>query len=432
MLLRFHPFSDKNRLGYYSVGDYCTYSKIDAIEVGNKTGNTVEWHFNDETFDSLNWQQSPEASLWDLYTARAQQLREKYDYIVLMYSGGADSHNILNVFVRNGIHIDEIAQYTNMDGTGEKDNFWNAEVYNVAAPVTAAVIEQYQLKTKHRLIDLSAQLTTLDKQMPDLDDWIYQKNSNLSVNARVLTNIKHTCADYMELMHRGKNVCFIWGAEKPPFVTASSPSTPGVLYPAAQFRDSFDSCFNIVDQMENNTWINDEMFYWNANCPELIVKQVHIVNDFLKTAGADHPFLSKTFNSAGAKIIGGVTYYLTNEGINQLVYPYWDPATFSVGKPSSQLIGERDFWLLKDNNNIRKMLLDTIRETQQKLQDKWTGLKRGPVLYYSPAYPLGPQPADAVPLGQLGDDIRTRTRKHLHKYSYDRQQSLVLQSSRLS
>ena len=416
MLLRFHPFSDKNRLGYYSVGTYCTYSKVDAIEVSNKTGEQVEWHFNDEIFDHVNWQHEPESSLWDLYTIRAQQLREKYDYLVLMYSGGADSHNILNVFVRNNIHLDEIAQYTNISVTGEKDNFWNAEVFNVAAPVTAAVIDKYKLATKHRLIDLSEQLTTLDKQMPDIDDWVYQKNSNLSINARVLTNIKHTCPEYLELMHKGKNVCFIWGAEKPPFANTFNPDAPDILYPAAQFRDSFDSCFNIVDQIENNTWINDEMFYWSPSCPELVVKQVHIVRKFLDGVSAVHPFLSTTPNIAGAKIIDGVRYYLTNNGVNQLVYPYWDPATFSVGKPSSQLIGERDIWLFKDNNNIRKMLLDTIRLTQRKIQDKWTGLKRGPVLYYGPVYPLTPQPSGTQALGLPGDNIASRIRKQLHKY----------------
>lgn len=419
MLLQFHPFSDKNRLGYYSVGTYCTYSKIDAIEVSIKTGNQVQWHFNDEVFDSVDWHTEPNTSLWDLYTARAQQLREKYDYIVLMYSGGADSHNILNVFVRNGIHLDEIAQYTNIDGTGDKQNFWNAEVFNVAAPVTAAVIEQYKLKTKHRLIDLSKELTTLDQQFPDLEDWIYRKNTNLSINARVLTNIKHTCPEYLELMHRGKNVCFIWGAEKPPFINTHSDSTPGVLYPAVQFRDCIDSCFNIVDQMENNSWIHDEMFYWSPESSSILVKQVHVVNNFLKNADLFHPFLSKVQDNVGAKIVNGVTYYLTKEGVNQLVYPYWDPNTFSVGKPSSQIIGERDHWLFKDHNNIRKLMLDTIRETQHRIKDNWGGLSQGPGLYYSPAYPLGPQPIDAVPIDTRSKLTLAIDRRRIRKKLYD-------------
>ena len=408
MLLKFHPFSDKNRLGYYSVGTYCTYSKIDAIEVGNKTGTQVQWHFNDEVFDHVDWTKDPETSLWDLYTARAQQLREKYDYIVLMYSGGADSHNILNAFVRNNIHIDEIAQYTNMEGTGDKNNFWNAEVFNVAVPVTTATIEQYKLKTKHRLIDLSKQLTTLDTQLPDLEDWVYSKNTNLSINARVLTNIKHTCPEYLELMHRGKNVCFIWGAEKPPLISLYSPSTPGVLYPAVQFRDSIDSCFNIMDQVENNSWIHDEMFYWSPDSSAMLVKQVQIVNKFLSNATADHPFLDTEPDNIGAKIVNGVTYYLTKHGVNQLVYPFWDPHTFSVGKPTNQIIGQRDHWLFKDHNNIRKMMLNAIKETQHRIGRNWSGLSSGPGLYHSPIYPLGPLPADAMLLNTVTKPSRIR------------------------
>lgn len=315
-----------------------------------------------------------------------------------MYSGGADSHNILNAFVRNGIHIDEITQYTNMEGTGDKENFWNAEVFNVAAPVTAAVIDQYKLKTKHRIIDLTQQLTTLDQYMPDVDSWTYQRNTNLSINVRVLTSIKHTCPEYMKLIDQGKQVCFVWGSDKPPFAQTVSASNPGVLYPTAQFRDIVDACVSIQDQIEDNEWIHDELFYWSPDSAQMIVKQVHAVNNFLKTATADHHFLSTEYNIYGAKIINGVTYYLTSNGINQLVYPYWNPATFSVGKPSSQLIGERDYWLFKDNNNIRKMLLDTIRNTQQKIKDKWVDMKRGPILYFSPSYPLETQPVDAVPV----------------------------------
>jgi len=47
-------------------------------------------------------------SLDFLYALRARQLREKYDYLVLYFSGGADSTNILKTFIDNNIFLDEI------------------------------------------------------------------------------------------------------------------------------------------------------------------------------------------------------------------------------------------------------------------------------------------------------------------------------------
>ena len=128
MDLKFHPFSEKNRFGYYSVGEYCTYSKVDAIEIGSRLNQSVIWHFNDEVFDTLDWTKEPEPSLWDLYSARARQIREKYDYLVLFYSGGADSNNILNSFVRNGIHLNEVVQWTNWEVTKDRENNWTIKI----------------------------------------------------------------------------------------------------------------------------------------------------------------------------------------------------------------------------------------------------------------------------------------------------------------
>jgi hypothetical protein len=91
--------------GYYKVGEYKTYSKLDAILLHEKTGIHPTWHFNDEVFSSHNWATEPPESLDELYRIRAEQIRARYDYIVVFYSGGADSTNILQTFLKNNIKI---------------------------------------------------------------------------------------------------------------------------------------------------------------------------------------------------------------------------------------------------------------------------------------------------------------------------------------
>ena len=101
---------DKAHFGYYQVGNYRTFSKLEAIEIEQATGETVHWNFNDEVYSCYDWTKEPEpnTSISEFYRRRAQQLRDKYEYLVLMYSGGPDSQVILDTCLGNNIHIDEI------------------------------------------------------------------------------------------------------------------------------------------------------------------------------------------------------------------------------------------------------------------------------------------------------------------------------------
>jgi hypothetical protein len=90
-------------IGYYSCGTQLFASKIEACIHGTKTKIPVKWHFNDETFDNYPWHIEPSESLDDLYDRRAREIREKYDYIVLAFSGGSDSNNILEAFIRQNL-----------------------------------------------------------------------------------------------------------------------------------------------------------------------------------------------------------------------------------------------------------------------------------------------------------------------------------------
>ena len=89
----------QSKFGYYQVGELLTtFSKVEALGWSQRFNQPVQYRFNDLVFDSYNWTVEPAESLVQLYQRRAQQIREKYDYLVLFYSGGADSHNMLQSF----------------------------------------------------------------------------------------------------------------------------------------------------------------------------------------------------------------------------------------------------------------------------------------------------------------------------------------------
>ena len=96
------------KLGYYTVGDVEFDSKIKACIYAQTNNQDVVWHFNNEIFEKYSWHIEPEKSLDELYDLRARQLRESYDYIMLSFSGGSDSNQIAESFMRQGLLIDEI------------------------------------------------------------------------------------------------------------------------------------------------------------------------------------------------------------------------------------------------------------------------------------------------------------------------------------
>ena len=98
--------------GYYTYKSLATVNKYEILLAADNIED-VKYHFHDDFFSSFNWYQEPPQSIEYLYAERARQLRANYDYIILLYSGGADSHNILQTFVDNNIFLDEICSFIN-------------------------------------------------------------------------------------------------------------------------------------------------------------------------------------------------------------------------------------------------------------------------------------------------------------------------------
>ena len=88
------------------------------------------FYFYDEEFSKINWFIEPKDSLQTLYRKRAEQIRQDYEYVILAYSGGHDSTQVLETFYYNNIHINEILMvgaFSQDSYTGSDENH-NAEI----------------------------------------------------------------------------------------------------------------------------------------------------------------------------------------------------------------------------------------------------------------------------------------------------------------
>ena len=90
---------------YYKVGTEKYHNKLQAIQQNLKTGDPVKLI---TPYEGADFSVEPEQPLQSLITNHLLELRKNYKELKLYYSGGSDSHLILDTIISNGIHVDEI------------------------------------------------------------------------------------------------------------------------------------------------------------------------------------------------------------------------------------------------------------------------------------------------------------------------------------
>jgi len=336
---------DPDRYGFYQCGSFKTYRKWEAIEYHARTGIHPDWHFNDEIFGSIDWDQPPESSISDLYRSRAQQLRNSYDYLVLWYSGGSDSDTVLNSFVDNNIHVDEIVSWVNYEATGDRFNLCNGEIFNVAIPKVKDIQQKFP-QTKHRILDTCKLLVEFFDNNKLQTDWFYGVNCIATANNASRNFVINSVPDWQDLAHQGKSIAFVTGTDKPRLRNHDDGSW------TFHFIDMFDNSVTPAQQCDRNLIFTPEFFYWSPDAPLIVVKQAHIIKQYLKWASQSDPYLTSRSNGLANKKISGKTFWLTTTGIHRLIYPGWKPIPYQ-GKPSSPLLGARDQWFRNLNDQDR-------------------------------------------------------------------------------
>jgi hypothetical protein len=350
---------DKDKFGFYTVGDLKFYSKFDAADLAAQTNQSIQWHFNDDVFGLYDWTKEPVASLTDLYRTRAQQLRDNYDYLVLWYSGGADCDNILDTFVDNNIRLDEAAGVINMAADSDKNGYLNGEIYNLTVPKIQQICETSQPWLIHTLLDLCQPTVDYFSNTANRFDWVHKVSHYVNPNYMARSQIVKTQRHWMDMIDSGKRVAFIWGIDKPKIVGINNEFS-------LMFRDVQDAAPITHHQVDATTGLFDEMFYWTPDLPELIIKQAHVLKKYMKTLPATSPLLTtKRLERQPVIAINGQLHWLKYDGIHTALYPKWHSRPFQV-KPESLIFSPRDQWFFNLPDN------DIAKQTwRQGLEYRW-------------------------------------------------------------
>lgn len=251
--------------GFYSVNGKQFFNKLEAIREAQSTGTWPHWNFHEAEYTKHNWQVEPTKSLQQLYIERALELRSQYDYLVLHYSGGNDSNQILQAFIDARVKIDEISIRTaHRDRPNDTTDLRSENTF-----AGYSIAYQNALWVQNTLwpgLKIS-ELNVTDAAIKNSNDPNWQNRLTSSIS------IVNTWRDYdlhtgtRSIANRGVKVAHILGIDKP---------TMGLDEHGwfVQFVDKIpNNHINLRAQMTDGLVV--EFFYWANTTAPVIIKQAH-------------------------------------------------------------------------------------------------------------------------------------------------------------
>jgi hypothetical protein len=370
-------FSDElefTKHGFYQVDNIKTLSKFEAYQFAGGNLDKIKFVYNEDVMDRQVWTIEPTEDIYDLYTERARQLRDKYDYLVLLYSGGIDSHTVLESFLNNNIHLDEICTFTNAKIENKLGKF-NQEVFNAAIPFIET-LDLNKLKTKFRLFDISDLIINqYHDQFHFENHHLYNQGPGNSWSSAVRSHVlKSKIKDHLTLTEQGKTVCYIWGFDKP--VMSFEDNKYSIRF--------VDNCIdlNMRQFINRKTLVSkfanfyDEPFYTCREMPKISIKQGHLLFKLIKTMSVHDDRLRSQDQLAttGPFVMHHrAKYYrfLSKKMVDGTIYPRANLFQFGDDKTSGSIIlTKKDDWFNHSNHeNQHKWLqnLDNLVKQNQNL-----------------------------------------------------------------
>lgn len=259
--------SKKSKTGVYSVNGVHYANKILAMQAC-PDGYYPTWEFLND-IGNFNWSQEPNGTLLDWYRLRAEQIRNKYDRVLLLFSGGIDSITMLRSFVDNGIPFEGVASYGSFSLPNHEKYLRNQEVLHMAIPYVQQLKKKFNIEFDHYLIDDVKFYNIYDRE-----DWIDQSKGNLF--SPEVAFWSQFCRDTWVLNH----------CEKGSTVLLRGVDKPRVLFEDNTWKLSF---LDVSSHTLHDPWtkthdtLYHDFFYWTDDMPQVVCKQAHAIKNFFSS-----------------------------------------------------------------------------------------------------------------------------------------------------
>lgn len=248
---------------YYSNDEKVFPSKIEALFYKHATGNEISFYYYDDVYKSIDWTIEPVSNLQELYKFQAEKIRSEYDYVILCYSGGYDSNQILDTFYQNKIKLDKIVM---IGSFSQDDDPMSDANRNLEARLNGIpYINQLGLENITEKIDYSIFFDDIRKLsiFNYGTEWFNHIGSAISPIHWFWNDIENYI---VPIQWRDKKTAIIFGIER----TGLRSDHNGKL--GFQFTDAAYGN-GITRKTDYSQRI---MFFWDHNFPDIVIKQLHV------------------------------------------------------------------------------------------------------------------------------------------------------------
>jgi hypothetical protein len=328
------------KMGWYEVNGIRYLNKYHALE-NCLNDQWPDWNFNNKAYSLVPWEQEPTEDLYEIYKQRAVQLREKYDFLLLYYSGGIDSHAVLRSFVDNDIKLDGVIISGSYSVGQESEWTCNQEQLLVALPYLEKLKKEGKLKFPVFCLD------TVKYHKFEDENWVYACGQSLTPQVYSYNNFWQE-PWIQEFLMQG-STAFIRGVDKPRIILEDN-----TWY--VSFLDVHIMSGTPTGRLaKNQDWDIQEYFYWTPDMPEIVQKQAHLmINWFEKNLNKEQ---ISQLTSKEAKTFNRATY---NNYADPLVYgkyvdqiPGHERPYFTLGKPLSANVWHKDLWFFQSRDLMK-------------------------------------------------------------------------------
>lgn len=361
----------KSYLGKYIVDQKVFFDKIEAITEAQKTLADITWDFHQSEFKKFNWAVEPNISLTQLYKLRAQQIRDQYDYVVVMYSGGADSANVLHSFLDNNIHVDEVVASIPTSGLRDFKESTNANSSNNASEWLLTTIPSLQkILTAHPNLKITINDFFQKMLTFKTDEWLFQSSDWIHPSASARYNLERL-THIKKMADMGKKIAIIYGCEKPQLLFWKGNIMHGIFDLGINVpRQPFDVYYPNVDPV---------LFYSTPEMPEILIKQSHeIIRAMYHVPSYEH--IKNLIYNCDLSEEQRATHAndIYQRAIVPIIYPDIDNVGFQVRKSSDKFMADHDNWFysLHKDTKLYQLILSDSNNFFKSLNSKYTTTSR--------------------------------------------------------
>jgi len=310
-------------LPHYKVGSNIFTSKFLASIKSKELNLPMTWHFYDNVWKSFDLNSFPPGNLREVYKQRALQLRDKYDYLVLNYSGGVDSWTVLNTFLTNKIKLDQITvryPWKYIDKKLHNPNKENLTEFNRFSEWDfTAKPDLEKLSITHPEIKIHLQDYFEDNILltPVNDNAFEEIHCQYGFGSTLRGRAHRPSPFELKIMGQDKRVGLITGVDKPRVAVKNN-----------KFYYYFaDNPILINPYFYDSELRKMEYFYWTPDFPEVLYTQLKVLYNWLLLNPQYVEYIT-------VENLTTATWRYYSFFIKSIIYPDWDHSRFQCEKPS--------------------------------------------------------------------------------------------------